>query len=130
MKRKAFLAFRVVFWFYAAFLLVMSLIPSAGIQEINLLDQEWRIDYPLHTASFFLLTLFAYLASSNGTKIIGWRILLSLCFTLALLTEFLQLFSGRTFNLLDIASNLLGMGLGIVVVYVIDRYKKKRLANQ
>ena len=110
--------------------MVMSLIPSAGIQEIKLLDQEWRIDYPLHTASFFVLTLFAYFASANGNRINRWRILLSLCFALALATEFLQLFSGRTFNLLDIASNLLGMGLGIVTVYVIDRYKKKKLANQ
>lgn len=127
MTKNTILVFKALFWIYALTIIFISISPSAGIQEIKLFEKEWRIDYVLHTLAFFVLPVFGFVASQNGSWKKRWFQFLLFSLVLVFGTELAQLFvSGRTFNPFDIVSNLTGFLLGFTAVVLLIRYRKNR----
>ncbi|MBO6826971.1 MAG: VanZ family protein [Sneathiella sp.] len=69
----------------------------------------------LHLGAYLVIGVFALLAASNST-LAFW--LLGISFTASLMIEILQPLSGRSFELLDIAAN----GIGVIIAIPIWWY--------
>ena len=119
---------RIFFWLWSSAIVALSLIPGAGVGTIEINDHTVRIDYPLHAMAFFVLSLSAWFAWGCGSDMFrhkGFRVALAVMFTLAVVSEFLQaLVPGRSFNTMDIVSNLAGIGSGLLAIILISAAKR------
>lgn len=108
---------RIVFVVYALLLVWVSVSPSMGLSKITVNETTFRIDYPLHALAFVLFPVIGYFANGqNGSHKVWWA-LNSISLSLAIGTEYLQLFiSQRSFNPNDIFFNVLGLAIGIALV--------------
>jgi VanZ family protein len=119
-------SFKIAFWVYLLAIVVVSVIPSAGITRVNINNSIYRVDYALHALAFFILPILAFLAASNklGFSSKLWWFMIILSLLVAILTEFVQIYvPGRRFNPLDIYSNLLGLLIGVVTVKFYQVFK-------
>jgi len=129
MIRRINILFYALYWFYVCLLVLVSINPKGGLQDVSIFDREFRVDYLLHGLAFMFLPILVIVAtkkqmwSSKGLFLLGISILL------AVGTEFMQLLvSGRTFNPFDITSNLAGVAIGIFIASLYVKFntiKKK-----
>jgi len=119
--------FRVLFSVYIVLILWVSLNPSSGITRLGINESSYRVDYFLHAIAFLVLPIIAYFSSSDNKKRKFWWILIAISVVIAIGTEFLQNFvPDRTFNPLDILSNLSGLFIGIILVTLYQKIKKQK----
>ena len=125
-----------IFWlslFVAWTLLIiyMSLRPGAN----ELLKKEFfelRMDYLLHFLAYFALgSLFVLWRGNRNFEIksLELAILIATAISFSILMEYLQLLvPGRTFNVVDMAYNVLGtvFGVGFTYLYIIRHILRKR----
>jgi VanZ family protein len=122
------------FWLWSAAILVVSVIPGAGVGSAEIGEMTLRLDSPLHAVAYFLLPVSAWMAWGHkgpGNYRFNWtagfKMALAVSIVLAAGTEFLQIFvPGRTYNIMDILSNLSGIVLGIAAARTISRRKSGR----
>jgi len=112
--------FGILFFIWTILLILLSVIPNSD----SLLDQdisEFRWDYLEHFVFYFILTFFYIFWRSNQKytiRITELILFLIAGFIFCWLTEYIQIFiPGRSFNILDMASNMAGMIAGIFICY-------------
>ena len=115
-------------WLFVVWLLliiVFSSIPK--IPEMKLLSYDFgiEIDYVLHFSEYVGLAFLALLSfHASARRILDRRVLYILLFLVifAVLDESHQLLiPARSFNLLDMASNIVGIFCGIVIAILLIR---------
>jgi hypothetical protein len=112
-----------LFWLYTISVILISVIPVSGNFDkikIRLGPVALRMDYVLHASMFLVFFMIFMVASWLKVPLFSShsrRNLYLLTLSLAFLTECLQLLMlGRTFTLLDMASNVIGVGIGMIVI--------------
>lgn len=119
MNRQMKVPFRIAYAAYLLLILVVSIIPSAGVGSIEMNLFTLRIDYPLHALAFLPIPIFAFLGNELNCTSFQWNLMLTLATILALGAEFIQLLvPSRTFNPFDLLCNLLGLSIGILIVRI------------
>ena len=115
-------------YFLAAWLITIitvSSIPSIPTLKIHTEKAEIRIDYLIHFCEYGLLAFMAFLSFADKNFGVGYRkyILITLSLIVfALLDEFHQkVIPGRTFNVNDIISNILGIVAALLFCIVVFR---------
>ena len=115
--RKYYIIFFLV-WY--CLILVLSVIPDNSPDTIEIINYEWRLDYPKHLIVFLPLgfSLVRIKPESNTLFIFIGLIV-------GALPEMIQYFIPyRAFNPLDVASNILGLLAGIGLYFFIKRKVK------
>jgi VanZ family protein len=112
----------LLFWLLVLVIIGLTLIPRALLNEALLFESKNRLDYLFHFLTFLPLPVLAYFASQDNFKLKKWKILISIAFILSVLVEFVQIFTaGRTFNFYDILANILGLAVGLLVVFAFNK---------
>jgi VanZ family protein len=105
---------------YAIAVITVSSIPDVPTLKIHTHRAEIRLDYLLHFCEYGILTLLAFLTfSGNDFKLNGkkYYLMASGLILFAVLDEFHQkLIPGRSFNVFDMVSNVLGIISALVLV--------------
>jgi VanZ family protein len=118
------LPFAVLFFAWLIALLVLTYYPNLPEMKIRVHKDWFRLDYLGHFGFYAgLMILFLRWQAGWRTKISRKLLLLSLFGGLVLgaLTEFTQLvIPGRSFNPVDMACNIVGTVVGVVIVYVLS----------
>lgn len=115
----------LVFYFVAIILGSVSPSMDSGALEIDFLD--FRTDYILHALAFLVIPVLSFIASGMNCVSYQWKVLLLFGVILAFGAEFLQLLApSRTFNPLDILSNLFGLSIGIIIARIWCRSRAKK----
>jgi len=111
-----------LFWLWLVILIVVNVIPLGNRIETSLTSRRFifRLDYLIHALSFLVFGLIAILgriANKPVFKINGFIRFVLLILITAVALEFIQHWIPyRTFNPWDMAGNLLGAVLAIVLV--------------
>ena len=115
---------KIVFVAYYVFLLIISVIPSAGDfdkQKVGILDFELRLDYFLHFCAyfgFFVLLLLQDMLKKTKPSFAFWSVFIATAL-LASGTEIIQFFLPyRSYNPLDMLSNLSGIVFGAFIYWI------------
>lgn len=112
--------FKVFFWIWLLFILVISSIPKLPAIKLNFDESIIRIDYAIHFVGYFLLVSFFLL----------WRIkidlnptimIIVLTLIIGMVTGFIDEFHqkiiiGRSYNPKDMLSNFIGVLAGVIIV--------------
>lgn len=126
MIRRINILFFTLFWVYVCTLVLISINPKGGLQDVIIFDKEFRVDYLLHALAFMVLPILVFLATKNRLWNKTGFILLGISLLLAVGTEFMQLLvSGRTFNPFDITSNIAGIAIGILIAIIAAKYNNR-----
>lgn len=108
--------FRIILAVYSILIIAVSVSPSMGIGSMEVNSIEFRSDYILHALAFVVVPIFAFVASGYSCTSKQWFFYLTIATLLALGAEFIQILTpSRTFNPIDILSNLFGLSLGIII---------------
>ncbi|NMC60023.1 MAG: VanZ family protein [Candidatus Methanofastidiosa archaeon] len=126
--------YRSIFWTGYMAVLLTTFLPVAGeINKINIGPESFhiRLDHLLQLLVYFLICMY-YLFGINKGKTLFERNSFSKFLLLALLlvtvTEVIQLWvPERAFNVFDLISNIAGVGLGFVVIKMVQRGKRANL---
>lgn len=126
---RPFAAYFLVAW--TVFIIVFSSIPSLPTLRIHTQGSEIRLDYLIHVIEYGILCGLAFLTFSNdGYKPGAKRVLITMtCLVLfSAADEFHQKFiPGRTFNIIDLVSNVAGIILATAVcMYLFKRIRAER----
>ena len=126
MIRRINIIFFTLFWVYVCTLVLITINPKGGLQDVTIFEKEFRIDYLLHALAFMVLPILVFLASKNRLWSKTGFILLGISLLLAVGTEFMQLLvSGRTFNPFDMTSNIVGLVIGILAALLANKFYKR-----
>lgn len=124
--------YRIVFYLICTFLLVSSLIKVGGAlnrTKIEIGEIKLRMDYLLHAVAYFIFSLYYIAGKYFGLKLFKRRrhgSFFLIIFLLGFLAETLQIWiPSRSFNVMDLLSNLTGIALGLSVTVIILRQKGK-----
>lgn len=114
---------RIAFFLWGVGLLalvILSLLPPGNEPSFSdLVNDKVR-----HFTAYALLSLAACYAGRDWRQ----RLILSTCtFIVSILVEFLQPFTGREFELLDIVANLSGVLAGMGLAFLFFRYRQRRM---
>ena len=129
MTKRISVLYSILFWIYIAVIVGVSLNPKGGVQQVSIFEKELRIDYILHAMAFSALPILVFLA----TRTLMWSrtgiVLLFISLGFAVGTEYMQLLiSGRTYNPLDIASNISGLIVGLTIAILTKKFGKRKLS--
>lgn len=105
--------FKYLFWIWLITIFILSCLPNIPVQQINVWNEPFRLDYLEHFLVFGGLAVFYVLWKSNEK---GVFILKRYCLSVFLLVGFASvseicqiLIPGRSFNPLDLIYNILGL---------------------
>ena len=137
-NRRKFLQF--AFSIYISLLLIVSIIPSGGSfneDRFFFLQFELRLDYILHFCAFFGFFVLLWLLTVLKTPVTisDFRKLFFVAVLLSTGTEIIQSFLPyRTFNPLDLLSNLSGVLLGAIFfrlhqIFISNKLIKKKIKH-
>ena len=122
--------YKLIFWLeYIAVLITAFLALPWQLDKIRVgtLDFHIRLDHLLHLLVYFLICIYFYAGQKNGLVLFRQRALtkfLILIFILATVTEVVQLWvPSRSFNPMDWITNISGVIIGLVVMYLLSRRK-------
>ena len=122
--------FRLLYLAWVIAILAGSSIPGSGIDFISTGDYSFRVDYLLHALAFLPLPVIAWMASGAAVHSVRsprFRTYTAIAVLLAIASECLQLaVPGRSFNWLDILSNLGGLAAGLAVVWAASGIAARR----
>jgi VanZ family protein len=108
---------------WLAFLAVLSLIPYDGTELLPETGSDFRWDYIEHFAGYLVLGgLFALWRLNRDFTLPLWEIFLILAagFIISFGLEYAQVFiPGRSFNVIDVIYNIIGLAAGIIVSWII-----------
>ena len=108
-----------IFWLWIVALFVGALIPGLGISRADIGSFSFRADYLCHALAFFGIVSIFSVARQNQVVIFkrfAWMKLILLCLVLGVAIESIQHFiPGRTFNVFDMLSNLVGVAIGLLL---------------
>lgn len=108
--------FRIILAVYSILIIAVSVSPSMGVGSVEINSIEFRSDYILHALAFVVVPIFAFVTSGFSCTSKQWFFYLTIATLLALGAEFIQILTpSRTFNPIDILSNLFGLSLGIII---------------
>lgn len=111
----------LLFCLWSAAILFVTLTPGAGIGKAIIGDYNFRLDYPLHAIAFMALPLLAWASIYFKNHIFRYPLFKRLFFVsliLAIVSELLQLLvPSRSFNLMDIFSNLSGIFAALLLIW-------------
>jgi VanZ family protein len=106
-------------------IITVSSIPSVPTLKIKTAHSSIRLDYLIHFCEYGALTFLALLWRAEkdfSVNLSNFLFLTSFLMLFAIADEFHQkLIPGRTFNVKDIASNLLGVAAALVFCLIIFR---------
>ncbi len=113
--------YRFLFWIWFGLIFVLSFIPCTPKNKLEIGNMIFRIDYFEHLVVYFMLGFFFIMYQrKNGSMKIFIYVMAGLLW--AVLTESVQIFvRGRTFNPVDMIFNSLGITLGLLMTYAINR---------
>jgi VanZ family protein len=122
--------YKYIFWTGYLAVLVATFLPIAGnIDKIRLGRGVFkiRLDYFLHFFVYFLICAYYLAGQLKGLKLFNSKSLIKFILVILLLasvTEVVQLWvPERTFNMFDLLSNMVGVGIGMGVVRMAQRRK-------
>jgi len=114
--------FRSIFWLGYMSVLIAAFIPlkkDLHTITLNIFTLKLHFDQVLHTIVYFLICLYFPVGQYFGLTLFkknSYRKYLILILMLATVTEAIQLaVPYRAFNLFDLAANLVGIGMGLVI---------------
>jgi len=122
--------YRTIFWLGYISILITTLIPIKGVSlnKINLGPESFhiRLDHLLHFTVYFLICIYYLAGSKKGLSLFEidpLRKFILLILFLAISTELIQLWvPERAFNVFDIISNIAGLGVGLLIIKMVQRY--------
>jgi len=110
---------------YAIAVITVSSIPDVPTLKIHTHRAEIRLDYLIHFCEYGILALLAYLTfSGNDFKLNGkkYYLMASGLILFAVLDEFHQkIIPGRSFNIFDMVSNVLGISATLIFTFILFR---------
>ena len=114
-----------LFALFSVMLLIANFVPYKLPEKIKLSQHTLRFDYLLHAAVFFLFTFLLFKALPEKRKrprfiLPAASLVLLYSFALELLQK---LAPKRTFNLLDVLCNGIGVALALAVWFIIKKRK-------
>ena len=116
----------MLFYFLCLSLLVSSVIKFGGAlnrTKIGIGEIKFRLDHVLHAVAYFLFSLYYICGQYFGLKLFKNRkhvFFFLVLFSVGLLAEVIQIWVPyRSFTLLDLLSNLVGIGLGLGVTLLL-----------
>lgn len=122
--------YRSVFWLGYAGVLIAAFVPlTVELHKItiNIVSFEFHFDQVLHTVVYMMICLYFLAGEYLGLKLFednSFKKFLMVIIVLAVVTEVVQLaVPYRAFNLFDMAANLVGIGLGGGVIWIVKRLK-------
>jgi VanZ family protein len=110
--------YRIIFYILCLLVLVSAVIKIGGAldKKFGIGDLKVRLDHLLHALAYFIFSLYYVAGSYFGLKLFKKRahvFFFFLLFVLGLLAEVLQIWIPyRSFSLMDLVSNLVGIGVG------------------
>ena len=116
---------RNILYVYISLIFIISLIPSGPIiGEI----QRFGIDKVLHLIEYFILGLLVHFFIKDRKKL--FKIVYILIVAVPITDEYLiQRISGRTIDVWDFIFNIIGLYLGALIFFLIDRYSDRKTYN-
>jgi VanZ family protein len=127
MKQKI---YRSVFWLGYIMVFTLAFIPfKKDLHEItfNIVTFKFHFDQVLHVVVYFLICLYFVAGQYLGLTLFNldsFKKFILAVLILATITEGVQLIIPyRAFNLFDYVANLVGIGVGLVVIWLFGRRK-------
>jgi hypothetical protein len=116
--------YRIVFYSLCLIILFTAVIRIGGAlnKKIGIGDLRIRLDHLLHALAYFIFSL--YYLSGRFLKVCLFRkyekiTFFSIVFVIGILAEVLQIWVPyRSFSLLDLLSNIVGIGLGYLLTLI------------
>jgi len=110
---------KIFFWLWLSFIAIVSSLPNIPIQEINIWEKPFRLDYLAHFGVFAILfAVFAlWKSDESGLFSVKKHLIFVIGLSLfAVIGEAHQIWTpGRSFNPLDLTYNLLGSIAGLYI---------------
>ncbi len=120
--------FRCIFWAGYLAVLITTFLPVKGeLNKINIGPDAFhiRLDHLLHLLVYLLICMYYLFGVLKGFTLFARNSLRNfflVILLLATITEVVQIWvPERTFNMLDLLSNVAGLGLGIGIVWIVQR---------
>ena len=117
--------YRSVFWIGYVMVLVAAFIPfeqDLHDKTLSIVTIKFHLDQVLHTVVYFLIYLYFLSGQYLRVKLFNEKPLkrfILLVFILATITEAIQIFIPyRAFNVFDWLANIIGICLGLTVIYI------------
>lgn len=114
--------YRILFYFLCLMLLVTAVIKFGGAlnrTKLGIGELKVRLDHLLHTTAYFLFSLYYIMGKYFGLSLFKSRkqiIFFLILFAVGFLAEVIQIWVPyRSFSLMDMLSNLVGIAAGYVV---------------
>jgi VanZ family protein len=123
--------YRLLFYILCISLLVSSVIKFGGAlnkTKIGIGEIKFRLDHVLHAVAYFIFSMYYILGHYFGLRLFKKRnhlFFFFLLFAVGFLAEAIQIWVPyRSFTLLDLLSNLVGIGAGwgITAIFLRKRY--------
>jgi VanZ family protein len=123
--------YRYIFWAGYIMVIIAAFIPfKKDLHKItlNVVSFKFHLDQVLHTIVYFLICIYSLVGQLFGVTLFkenSFRKFILAVFILATITEAVQLFVPyRAFNFFDWLSNVIGMCIGIGVIWGVGRLRK------
>jgi VanZ family protein len=114
-------------------ILILSSIPNIPTLKIHTARAEFRIDYLMHFCEYGFLTFVTFLSVAENEFKINYRkiVLITLSLILFAVADELhqKLIPGRSYNIMDIMSNVAGILGGNLFSLIVFRIIKTRTTN-
>jgi hypothetical protein len=127
--------YRTIFWVGYVMVFVAAFIPfKKDLHEItfNIVSFKFHFDQVLHTFVYLLICLYFPAGQYLGLTLFknnSFKKFLLVILVLATVTEAVQLaVPSRTFNFFDIVANLIGIGVGLLVIVRLKAVGSRRKA--
>jgi len=119
--------YKYIFWAGYTAVLITSVLKinwSLNKVHVNLITFDLRLDHLLHLTAYFLICMYYLAGRLKGFALFesnSLRKFILVTVLLGTVTEFVQLWvPERAFNVLDWVANLSGIGLGLIVIIILE----------
>jgi len=123
--------YRLVFWVGYFMVLAVTFIPFKQDflrHSISIVTFKFHLDQVLHAVVYLLICIYFSAGHYMGLTLFrgnSFKVFLILILALATVTEAVQIFvPARVFNFFDLIANVVGVGIGLVVIWVFGGSKR------
>ncbi len=127
--------YRSVFWFGYVIVFAAAFVPlKIDLHKItiSIVSFKFHFDQLLHLVVYLLICQYFPAGQYFGFVLFidnSFKKFLIIILVLAIVTETVQLaVPYRAFNFFDLLANVVGIGIGLVVIYIGSRFRKRRYA--
>jgi len=121
--------FRSIFWIGYLSVIIAAFISMPGdLTKMSFGPETFhiRLDHLLHLLAYFMICMYYLLGLRKGFTIFensAFPKFILLVMFLATVTEVIQLWvPERTFNVFDLISNITGIGIGVLIIKMVQRH--------